>query len=132
MDLPSTLASINVSLQLSTTVLKYLNKVHETSKDYALCTIEAAAIHSLLSILKSRLEEGKFNQPWFTAVQTFTAVKGPLDQFNQALEMLQDIQIDGDRVEKLGRDGKEDIVSVLSRMHHFKALLKTTIQMNET
>lgn len=131
MDLPGTLTSIKISLQLSTTFLEYLNNVEETSKDYAPCAIETTAIHNLLLVLKSRLEEGKFNKPWFTAVQTLTAAEGPLNQFEQALRMLQDIQRCGNRVDKLGGDRKEEISSVLSRMHSFKALLQTTIQMNE-
>ena len=54
----SATASIIAILQLSAKVLGYLNDVKDASKDRAKCAIETANLNSLLTTLRSRLEEG--------------------------------------------------------------------------
>jgi hypothetical protein len=101
MDILSATASIIAILQLSTKILTYLNDVGVASKDRAQCAIEISNLYSLLVSLRFRLEEGGASQPWYIAVRALTVENGPLDQFKQALELLQTkIMTDGGRLKQ--------------------------------
>ena len=102
MDPLSVTASIIAILQLSAKVLSYLNDVKDASKDRITCAVEASNLHNLLFNLRFRLEEGDLNRPWYVAVRALAVEHGPLDQFKQALEMLQARMTDGGRLKKAG------------------------------
>ncbi|KAI2475016.1 hypothetical protein Ptr902_13559 [Pyrenophora tritici-repentis] len=103
MDPLSVTASIIAILQLSAKVLSYLNDVKDASKDRVACAVEASNLHNLLFNLRFRLsEEGDPSRPWYIAVQALAVKHGPLDQFKQALEMLQAKMTDGGRLKKAG------------------------------
>jgi hypothetical protein len=89
MDILSATASIIAILQLSTKILTHLNDVRIASKDRARCAVEISNLYSLLVSLRFRLEEGGASQPWYIAVRALTVKNGPLDQFKQALKLLQ-------------------------------------------
>jgi hypothetical protein len=89
LDPLSATASIIAILQLSGKVLTYLNDVKDASQDHARCAVEAANLHSLLLNLRFRLEDGVLDQSWYTARRALAVESGPLDQFKEALEMLQ-------------------------------------------
>lgn len=135
MDPLSATASIIAILQLSNKVVGYLNDVKDASKDRAKCAVEAANLHSLLTSLRFRLEEGSTHMPWYTAVRALAFENGPLDQFRQMLEQLQS-KITG--VGKTGKAGdaltwkfkKEEITSILGRMERLKTLVQAALQMD--
>lgn len=135
MDPLSTTASIIAILQLSNKVLGYLNDVKDASKDRAKCAIEASNLHSLLLNLRFRLEEGSADKPWYTAVRAFAVENGPLDQFKQALELLQTKTTEGGRLKKTSealvwKFKKEEIASILGRMERLKSLVEIALQMD--
>ncbi|KAF2628821.1 ankyrin repeat domain-containing protein [Macroventuria anomochaeta] len=135
MDPLSVTASIIAVLQLSGKFLAYLNDVKDASKDRAQCAIEASTLYSLLVNLRCRLEEGSASQPWFTAVRALAVENGPLDQFKQALELLQAKMTDGGRLKKAGKAlvwkfKKEEIASILARMERLKTLVEIAIHMD--
>ena len=103
MDPISTTASIIAILQLSSKVLGYLIDVEDASKERANCAVEAANLHSLLTALRFRLEEGDSNTPCYTAVRVLATENGPLDQFKQALEQLQKKITGGGKIRKAGK-----------------------------
>jgi hypothetical protein len=135
MDPLSVVASIIAVLQLSAKVLGYLNDVKDASKDRAKCAVEASNVHSLLFILRFRLEEGTAGAPWYTAVRALGVENGPLDQFKQALEALQTTMTDRGRLQQAGKAlvwkfKKEEIASILVRIERLKALVGIALQMD--
>ena len=135
MDPLSATASIISVLRFSSKVLGYLNDVKDASKDRARCTIEATHLHSLLTTLRFRLEEGSASAEWHTAVQTLTIKDGPLDQFIQALDELQPIMVAGGKMRKIGesivwRFKKEEIASILHRIERLKTCVEIALQMD--
>jgi hypothetical protein len=133
MDPLSATASIIAILQLSSKVVGYLNDVKDASKDRAKCTIEAANLNSLLTTLRFRLEEGDSKTPWYTAVRALAVENGPLDQFKQALELLQSKMTGGGRLKRTSDAlvwmfKKEEVASIMSRMERLKTLVQVALE----
>ncbi|KAL9080321.1 MAG: hypothetical protein Q9157_000908 [Trypethelium eluteriae] len=135
MDPFSITASVIATLQLSSRVLGYLNEVKDTSKDRAICAVEAANLYSLLTTLRFRLEEGDSSTPWYTAARNLATENGPLDQFKEALEQLQSKMTGRGNIGQTGnalvwRFKKEEIASIVSRMERLKTLIEVALQMD--
>jgi hypothetical protein len=136
MDPLSVTASIVAILQLSNKVIGYLNDVKDASKDRARCAIEASNLHSLLTNLRFRLEEGDVEASWFTAIRALAVEKGPLDQFKTALELLQDRMTMGrgtlGHVSKalVWKFQKEEMERILQSIERLKALAGIALQMD--
>ncbi|CAI6225918.1 unnamed protein product [Periconia digitata] len=135
MDPLSVTASIIAVLQLSAKVLGYLSDVKDASKDRMQCAVEISNLYNLLFNLRVHLEEENPDEPWFTAVRALDVENGPLDQFKQALEILQTTMTDGGRLNKARKAlrwkfEKEEIASILSRMERLKTLIKIALQMD--
>src|ERR1700712_2119883 len=103
MDPLSAAASIIAVLQLTGTVIGYLNDVKNAPKECQQCTIEASNLQSLLLNLRYRMEQGQAGDPWFTAVRALNIENGPLDQYKQALEQLLSRVEDQDSLQKVKR-----------------------------
>jgi hypothetical protein len=128
MDPLSVTASIIAILQLSGKVLTYLNDVKDASQDRARCAIEASNLHSLLFNLRFHLEKGVLDQSWYTAVRALAVENGPLDQFKDALEMLQAKITDRGRLGKVGKAltwnfKKEEMAYIFTRIERLKSLV---------
>ncbi|MCJ1471194.1 hypothetical protein MMC07_009842, partial [Pseudocyphellaria aurata] len=135
MDPLSVTASIIALLQLSSTVLGYLNDVKDASRDRAKCAVEISNLYSLLFSLRSRLEEGSSDEPWNNEVRALGVKDGPLDQFKQALEQLQTKMTGGSRRKKVGdalrwKFSKEEITSIFARIERLKTLVQVALQMD--
>ena len=133
MDPLSVTASVIAVLQLTGTVLSYLNDVKNASKECQQCTIEASNLQNLLINLRYRLEEGHAGDPWFTAVRALNIENGPLDQYKQALEQLQSRVEIQDGVQKVKRRllwkfRKEEITSILARMKRLRSLVSFALE----
>jgi len=136
----SVTASLIAILQLSTKVVGYLNDVNDASKDRAKCMIEATNLNSLLTSLRFRVEEVGSNTPWYTSVRGLAVENGPLMQFKQALEELQDKMtgVEGGRGRKarkirnalIWKFKKEEIASILARMERLKGLVQVALEMD--
>jgi hypothetical protein len=103
MDPLSAITSVIAILQLSGRVLTYLNDVKDASQDRARCAVEDSNLHSLLLNLRFRLEEGVLDQSCYTAIRALAVENGPLNQFKEALEMLQAKMTDRGRLGKVGK-----------------------------
>lgn len=136
MDPLSITASIVAILQLSNKVISYLNDVEDASKDRARCAIEATNLHSLLTNLRFRVEEGNASSPWYTAIRGLATEKGPLDQFKEVLEVLQARITSGNG--RLGKAidvltwkfKKEEVDRILQCMERLKTLIGIALQMD--
>jgi hypothetical protein len=136
MDPLSATASIIAVLQISSKVVGYLNDVKDAPKDRAKCAIEATNLNSLLTTLRFRLEEGGSNTSWYTAVRALGVENGPLDQFKQALELLQNNMTGGGRLTKtcdalVWKFKKEEITSILGRMERLKTQIQLALQIDQ-
>lgn len=128
-------ASIIAILELSITLLGYLNEVKNASKDREKCAVEASNLYSLLFSLRSRLEEGSSNEPWYNAVRALGVANGPLDQYKQALEQLQDKVTRGGKMKVVGHSLawkfiKDDVASILARIERLNAVVQVALQMD--
>lgn len=135
MDPLSLTAGIIAILQLSGKVLTYLNDVKDASQDRARCAIEASSLHSLLFNLRFHLEKGVLDQSWYTAVRALAVNNGPLDQFKEALEMLQAGMTDRGRLGKIGKAltwnfKKKEITCILTRIERLKSLIEIALHMD--
>jgi hypothetical protein len=126
MDPISIAASIIAILELSRKVVGYLNNVKEAPKERKVCATEILTLCHLLLSLQRRLEEGSLAESWFTAVRDLAIKGGPLDQFKEALETLQDKLADKGPLKRIGdalswRLVKEDVMSILNCIERIKS-----------
>lgn len=135
MDGLSVAASIIAVLQLTAAVIDYLNNVKDAPKHCVRFAIEAANLYNLLVQLKFRLEEGKCNEAWYTAVRALGVENGPLDQYKHALEKLRAKVTSGSGLKKIGNAltwifGKEEVISIISRLERLKSLIQIALEMD--
>ena len=88
MDPLSTTASIIAVLQLTTTLVGYLNDVRNATAEQRQVAIEASNLYGLLTSLRFRVETAQSADPWFQQVKMLGFKNGPLDQLQEILEMM--------------------------------------------
>lgn len=136
MDPLSVVASIIALLQLTNKVIGYLNDVKDASKERARCAVETSNLYSLLTNLRFRLEDEDAGSPWFVAIRALAVKNGPLDQFKDALELLQDGMTSGNSqlahfAEPLvWKFKKHEIERVLQSIERLKTLVGIALQMD--
>ncbi len=135
MDPLSVTASIIAVLQLSASVLGYLNDVKDAPKDRERCAVYLSSLYGLLVSLRCRLEESSANTPWHTAIRALGVENGPLDQFKQALELLRARLAPKAGLSKVGealvwKFKKEEIAKILDTMERLKTLIDMALQMD--
>jgi hypothetical protein len=133
MDGLSAAASVIAVLQLTVSVIGYLNDVKNAPQECRQCTIEASNLQSLLINLRYRLEQGQNGASWFTAVRAIHVENGPLDQYKQALEQLLsmvEIQHGVKEVKRrlLWTFKKEEVASILASMERLKSLVSIALE----
>lgn len=135
MDPLSVTASIIAILQLSGKVLSYLNDVKDASQGRTQCAIEISNLHGLLFQLRFRIVGIDSKDSSYLAIQALTGEKGPLDQFKEALEMLeanmtgrgQWLQAGGALLWKFK---KEEITYILDRMERLKTSIGVALALD--
>lgn len=135
MDPISVTASIIAIIQLTSKVIEILDVVRNAPNDRARLAIEVSNIYNLLIILRYRLEEGRSNEAWYTAIRSLGVQNGPLDQYKDALEQLQRKVVSGSGTKKIGHTllwmfSKEEIKSLLSKMESLKSLIHIALEMD--
>jgi hypothetical protein len=135
MDPLSLTASVIAVLQLTGVVIAYLNDVKEAPKECQRCVTEASNLRSLLINLLYHLNQGKTDDPWYTAIRALEVKNGPLDQYKQALEQLRSRAEIKDGIQKfkkrlLWKFSKEEVVSILERMERLKSLVSIALELD--
>jgi hypothetical protein len=135
MDPLSITASIIAVLQLTNSLVEFLNDVKDASKERAQCAIEASNLYSLLVNLRFRIEGANSNAPWFTATHALTVQNGPFDQYKSALEQLRSKVVQKDGIRKITdalkwKFSKEGIMNVLSRIERLKSHVHIILEMD--
>jgi len=133
MDPLSITASVIAVVQLTSTVIGYLNDVKDAPKECQQCAIEGSNILSLLISLRYRLELGQAGDAWFTAVRDLNVENGPLEQFKQALEQLRAKVENQDGFQKIKRRllwkfSKTEVAEILARMERLKSLVAIALE----
>lgn len=81
-------ASIIAALQLTESVVDYVNTIRNASAYQRNIAIEASNLYGLLTSLRFRVEAARSEDPWYLQVKKLGEKNGPLDQFRSALESL--------------------------------------------
>jgi hypothetical protein len=126
-------ASIIAVLQLSGTVIEYLNGVDGALEDRYRLLNEVASISRLLYFLKDRATQSQYGDSWSMTLASLNMPKGPLEQFKFALEhlALKLAPVEGWR--KAGKAltwplRKEEIKEILSAIERHKSLFNLALQ----
>jgi hypothetical protein len=126
-------ASIIAVLQLSGTVIGYLNDVKGASEDRHRLLNEVTSISGLLYFLKDRAAQSQYGDSWSMTLASLNTPKGPLEQFKSALERLtlKLAPVEGWR--KAGKAlawpfQKEEIKEILGAIERHKSLFNLALQ----
>ena len=133
MDPLSLAASITALLQLTATVVGYLNDVKDASKDRAKVTIEVANVLGLLTCLQYRVKDAKSDDAWYDAIRVIGAKDGALEQYHSALEQLASKLAPGKGIKSLGRAliwsfEKKEMNDIISRIERLKTLISLALE----
>ncbi|OBT96480.2 hypothetical protein VE01_05654 [Pseudogymnoascus verrucosus] len=136
MDPLSITASIIAILDLTTKAIQYLGDVKDAPKARASLAIEASNLYSLLMNLRYRLEEGRSNEAWYTAVRSLGVQGGPLDQYKDMLERIQHkLGGGGSWIKEVGQSlvwkfSKEEVRGLFVSMEGLKGLIAVALEMD--
>ena len=134
MDPLSISASITALLQLTSTVIQYLNDVKGAPEDRRRILSELASVNGILFILQDHADKARQGDPWSSTLQSLNVPEGPLDQFRRALERLSSkLASPATRLKKWGKAviwpfQKEEIREILGTIERQKALLNLARQ----
>lgn len=81
-------SSIIAILQLTGTVVAYLNDVRGASEDRQQLLVEVSSVSGFLYILKDLTERTQWNDISLSTMSSLSVRNGPLDQFKSALQEL--------------------------------------------
>ena len=88
MDPLSISASITALLQLTSTVILYLNRVKGAPEDRRTILSELASVSGFLYVLQDQADQAKKGNQWSSTLQSLNVPEGPLVQLQRALERL--------------------------------------------
>ncbi len=134
MDPLSISASITALLQLTSTVLQYMNEVKGAPEDRRRILSELASVNGILFILQDQADQAKQGDLWASTLQSLSVPEGPLDQFRRAIERLSSkLASPATGLKKFGRAivwpfQKEEIKEILGSIERQKALLNLARQ----
>jgi len=132
MDPLSVSASVVALIQLTGTLISYLNDVKEASKDRAKLAVEASNLYSSLISLRFRVEDSNIDDPWFVGIRSLGAENGPLDQFKSELEDLAGKSTPLGGLKRLTEKftwtfETKDVAALLSRMERLKSFISLAL-----
>ena len=89
MDPLSISASISTVLQLTGTVIQYLNLVKGAPEDRQRLLLELCNVSSILYILEDQASQAQQGDAWSSTLLSLNGPNGPIKQFKTALERLE-------------------------------------------
>ena len=81
-------AGIIAILQLTGTVVQYLNDAAQAAGDRQRILLEITSVSGILTVLKDLAERPQYGDSWSTTIRSLNVPNGPLEQFRRALERL--------------------------------------------
>ena len=134
MDPLSITASITALLQLTSTVIQYVNGVRGAAEDRGRILSELAGVNSILLILQDEADRAEQDDQWSSTFESLNRPGGPLEQFRMALERLSSkLAPSATGLKKMGKAiswpfQKEEVKEILSSVERQKALLNLARQ----
>ena len=134
MDPLSISASITALLQLTSTIIQYLNGVKGAPEERRTIFSELAGVNEILLILQDEADQAKQGDQWCSTLHSLNVPDGPLDQFRKALERLASkFASSATGLKKLGKAiswpfQKEEIKEILGSIERQKGLLNLARQ----
>ena len=134
MDPLSISASITALLQLTSTVIQYVNGVKGAPGDRRTILSELASVNGILFILQDEADQAKQGDQWSSTLRSLNVPDGPLEQFRKALERLASkLASPATGLKKLGKAitwpfQKEEIKEILGSIERQKSLLNLARQ----
>ena len=89
MDPLSISASISAVLQLTGTVIQYLNSVKGAPEDRQRLLLELCNVSSMLYVLEDQASQAQQGDAWSSTLLSLNGPNGPIKQFKTALERLE-------------------------------------------
>lgn len=138
MDPLSITASIIAVMQLTSTLLTYLNSVKDAPKERAHCAIEVSNLYNLLTVLRYRVEDSESNEPWHNALRVLTVLTvhgGPLDQYRHSLDKILEKTSGSSGGRKLENSllwsfRRDDVKELLGRLERLKTIISIALEMD--
>lgn len=126
-------ASIVAVLQLTGTVVQYLNDVKEAPKDRQRILGELSVASGILYLLRDLAERPQYGDAWSVTVRSLNVPNGPLDQFKLALELLTSKLAPVEGLKKMRKAltwpfQKAEIQSVISMIERQKSIFNLALQ----
>ena len=134
MDPLSITASITALLQLTSTVIQYVNGVKGAAEDRRKVSSELAGVKSILRNLQDEADRDEQDDQWSSICESLNTPGGPLEQLRKALERLSSkLAPSATGLKKIGKAiswpfQKEEVKEILSSIERQKALLNLARQ----
>lgn len=109
--------------ELAGVILSYLNDVHGALAERLTFLSELSGLDSILFLVKTRLDESNFSDPWFTSIRALVITDGPLDQFRSALAQLVIKLEKSGLIRLLWKWRKLEVKETLQRIEQIKSLV---------
>jgi hypothetical protein len=128
-------ASIIAIVQITGTLISYLNDVKDAPKECSNCMIELSHSTTLLLQLRGRVSESKSEDPWYVNVQTLDVENGPLYQYKRSLDDLLEKVKTSSKMRKavnalLWPWIKEDVARLFAKLERLKSLVNITLELD--
>jgi hypothetical protein len=124
MDPLSFSASLITVLDLTVTLMRFVNDVRHAPRERSQIAREASNIYALLTTLRFRVEEADSDDPWFDQVKALAVADGPLDEFQVILKQLVvKIQPASKLKDLLWKFAKHEVEVALTRIERLKSLV---------
>jgi hypothetical protein len=126
-------ASIIAILQLTGTVVQYLNDAKGASEDRQRILAEISSISGVLFLLKDLAERAQWEEGWSMTIKSLNLPGGPLEKFKMMLQKLTSKLKPAEGVKKVGKAliwpfQKGEINEILSTMERQKTFFNLALQ----
>ena len=133
MDPVSLAASIIALAELTGKVLGYLHSVKNASKERKSFIQEATSALGLLNGLHFRVENAEPESNWFVAVRGLASPGGPLEQYREALELLQERLSPSISLHRVGKAlewhfSKPEVQRIFQTIERLKSLTQIALE----
>ena len=133
MDPLSISASITALLQLTGTVIQYLNCVKGAPEDRQRLLLELCNVSSMLYVLEDQASQAQQGDLWSSTLLSLNGPNGPIEQFKTALERLEKKLRPVEGLRKIVKAitwpfQKEEIIEILNVIERQKTLFNLARQ----
>ena len=135
MDPLSVSASIIAVLNLTYKVIQCLSDIVDAPQQCQQCAVEISNLIGPLTSLRYLTEEARAGDPWFEQMCKLNVKRGPIQQYEETLTLLQSRIDDKPGLQKIKRRllwtiSKEEVAKILGRAERLKSLVIVALEMD--